>query len=161
MNALDKIKQFLSKVSNITLGYNEVNFFSPETLQKEQVGYSIDPSGRTLVTGRAGDWKAEWLVIGRDPLGEPMIVDTASEELAVLSALHGEGVWTPFVIADSMESFGDVIAVLEGVSYGRSTPVDMEKNPIGKRERQFALEQIAGQNPHAELAYWEGFFEEY
>lgn len=52
---LDKIKQFLTQISDISLGYNEINFFAPLKLQDEQIGFSSGTEGNTLVTGNEGD----------------------------------------------------------------------------------------------------------
>jgi hypothetical protein len=159
MGQIDKIKQFLSKVSDLSLGYDNINFFDPLKWQDEQVGFSFDHEGISLITGNEGDWKEEWLVIATDGLGDPIIVDTSAPQLPVLTASHGVGAWRPFVIADTLDNFQLTISILNKISNNRATPVDLEKNPISDAERQSALSQIKQLNPQAELWFWEGYFE--
>jgi hypothetical protein len=94
MAPLDKIKQFLTNISDISLGYNEINFFDPLKLRDEQVGFSYNTEGNTLVTGNEGDWKEEWIVIANDEMGDPIIVDTSTPQLTVLNASHGRDMGT-------------------------------------------------------------------
>jgi len=156
---LDKIKQFLTNVSDISLGYNEISFFDPLKLQDEQIGFSSDMEGNTLVTGNEGDWKEEWIVIANDEMGDPIIIDTSTPQLTVLSASHGEGAWEPFIIADSLDNFQNIISILNKISDNRTTPVDLEKNPISNNERQNVLIHIKQQNPHTELSFWQDYLE--
>ncbi|MFL5742600.1 MAG: hypothetical protein ACJ75B_20420 [Flavisolibacter sp.] len=159
MTILDKIRSFLSDTTNLSLGCNEINFIQADSLDEEQIGYSIDQYGNSLVTGQDGDWHEEWLVIGADQLGDPIIVDVSSTKLTILSAAHGEGSWEPFVIADSLDAFKNIISILGNVSKERTNPVDMKKNPLTDKERQEALRRIEQQNPESEIWYWENFFE--
>ncbi len=159
MTILDKIRNFLSDITNVSLGYNEINFIQPDNLDQEQIGYSIDSNGNSLINGDDGDWQEQWLVIAADQLGDPIIVDVSSPNLSVLSAAHGEGTWEPFIIADSLDKFANIISILNNVSKDRTYPVDLEINPITDKERQEALRKIEQQNPEAEIWYWENFFE--
>lgn len=159
MTPLDKIKQFLTTTSDISLGYSEIIFFDPLKLQDEQIGFSSDSEGNTLVTGNEGDWKEEWIVIANDEMGDPIIIDTSTPQLTVLSASHGEGAWEPFIIADSLDNFQNIISILTKISDNRASPVDLEKNPISNNERQNALNYIKQQNPHTELSFWQDYFE--
>lgn len=159
MVPLDKIKQFLSGISDISLGYNEINFFDPLKLQDEQVGFSSDTEGNTLVTGNEGDWREEWIAIANDEIGDPILIDTSTPQLAVLSAPHGEGTWEPFIIADSLNNFQNIISILNKISENRTTPVDLEKNPISNSERRSALNHIKRQNPNSEISFWQDYFE--
>ncbi len=159
MAILDKIKSFLSDTTNVSFGYNEINFIQPDNLDEEQIGYTIDSNGNSLITGNDGDWQKEWLVIATDQLGDPIIVDISSPNLKVLSAAHGEGTWEPFVIADTLDNFKSIISSLDNISKDRTNPVDLEKNPITDIERQTVLAKIEKQNSDTELWYWENFFE--
>ncbi|HEX6426833.1 MAG TPA: hypothetical protein VF008_04070 [Niastella sp.] len=160
MTIPDKIKSFLSDTTDVSLGYNEINFFQPNDLNEEQIGYRIDQIGNSLITGNDGDWQEEWLVIGTDQLGDPIIVDVITPDLTVLSAAHGVGRWEPLVIAESLDSFANIIFILTTISKDRTQPADLDKNPITDMERQEALKQIEQQNPGAEIEYWESFFDD-
>ena len=155
----DKIKTFLTTTKDISFGYNEINFYNADNLMDEQIGYSIDTNGKSLTTGNDDDWQKEWLVIASDSLGDPIIIDTSSAKLTVLSAAHGEGEWEAFVIADSLDNFKDILSLLTIASKDRTNPVDLEQNPLTSKEQKDILRSIKRQNPDTELSYWEAFFE--
>lgn len=159
MTIPDKVKIFLSGAKDVSLGYNEINFFDPENLLEEQMGYSIDINGNTLITGADGDWKEEWLVIASDGLGDPFIVDTGSQQLTILTAPHGEGTWEPNVIADSLDNFKYIVSLIHDVARGRDNPVEIEKNPIPAKQKKNILKQIETLNPYTDISYWEDFLE--
>jgi hypothetical protein len=82
-----------------------------------QVGYRVAPDGTSLIV--PAGWKAEWTVIGHDELvGDPIFIDVHQAGFPVFTALHGEGVWEPFMIAKSaavlFRSLDTVAAVREG-----------------------------------------------
>ncbi len=155
----DKIKTFLKSAKDISFGYSDINFLNHKQISEEQVGYSFDTNGKSLVNGNDGDWQEEWLVIASDGLGDPVMVDTNSPNLVVLTASHGEGTWEPFIIADTLDNFIDIINMLTVVSKNRTSPVELEKNPISAKERQRILTEIRNQNPDTEMSYWESMFE--
>lgn len=159
MTIPDKIKKFLSNTTDVSLGYNEINFFQPVDLDEEQIGYRVDPKGNSLITGYDGDWQEEWLVIGTDQLGDPIIADMSTPNVTVLSAAHGEGKWEPLVISASLDNFANTIFILNTVSKNRTQPADLEKNPITNKERRDVLKRIEQQNPEAEIEYWESFLD--
>ncbi len=159
MTPIDKIKSFLSDISDISIGYNEINFFNADNLDEGQIGYKVDTNGNSLIEGKDGDWQEEWLVIANDQLGDPIIIATNSPNLTVLTSQHGEEVWESTIIADSLDSFKNITLILENISKNRTNPVDIEKNPIGDKELKLVLTQIEEQNPSSELWFWESFFE--
>ncbi|MBX2967674.1 MAG: hypothetical protein KF845_16150 [Cyclobacteriaceae bacterium] len=160
MTILEKIRKFLQDNSEISIGYNEITFFAVDELDEEQVGYSVDDNNNSLITGQEGDWKEEWLVIGVDGLIEdPIFVDTSSKQLQVLTAAHGEGEWEPIPIADTLDSFAYIIIELKKNSVNRSTPVDLEENPISDNEKKQFLARIKKNNSYSDIDYWENFLE--
>ena len=159
MTAIEKIKQFLDEVSNISIGHNEIVFLSANRLENEQIGYSIDTNGISLVSEKEGDWQKKWITIAHDNLGDPFIVDTGSKTLTVLSAAHGEGIWQPFIVADSLDSFRNIVLIIKQVSNNRNHPVALGKNPITDSERNSSLQQIEKENPKTGLWFWEVYFE--
>ncbi|MEB2298574.1 hypothetical protein LAV72_02895 [Lysinibacillus xylanilyticus] len=57
-------------------GYIEI--FNPELLEREQLGFSMDLEGNSLLNDEEGLWQADWLVIGHIKLtGDPIIIETA------------------------------------------------------------------------------------
>jgi hypothetical protein len=159
MAIIEKIKSFLSNVNDISIGYAEINFIQPGDLDEGQIGYSVDPDGNSLTASNEGSWQEEWLVIATDELGDPIFLDINSPALTVLSAPHGEGVWKPFMIARTLDNLKNIIADLEKISTNRTNPVDLEKNPITEKERQYVLARIVKHNPEAEIWFWENILD--
>jgi len=159
MTPIDSIKKFLSVTRDISIGFNEINFFNVDNLDEGQIGYRVDTNGNSLVDGKEGNWQKEWLVIANDQLGDPIIIDTNSPNLTVLTSQHGEGDWETTVIADSLDTFKNITFILDNISKNRTNPVDIEKNPISDKELKLVLTQIEEQNPGSELWFWESFFE--
>jgi hypothetical protein len=95
------------------LGFNEFSFgyaglriFSPTELEEGQLGYSLSSEGESLCDGKPGSWKPQWTVIGFETsLGDPIILDTSNAQ--ILAAMHGQGSWSPYAIAKSL----DVLAI--------------------------------------------------
>jgi hypothetical protein len=158
MTVPDKIKTFLSETKDLSIGYTEINFSKPADLENDQVGYRVDTNGQSLITVNEGDWQAEWIVIGSDQVGDPIIVDLHSPGLTVMSAIHGEGEWAPFPIAESLDKFRSIIQVFSDLSEKRTDPVQMKKNPVSKKQQQEVLRKIEQENPDIELSFWEQLF---
>ena len=156
----EKIILFLQQATGLSIGYSEIEFADPADLDDMQVGYSIDPDGQSLVNGNKGDWRQEWLVIANDHLGDPIFLDLSQPHYPVLSAEHGEGDWEPSIIADSLDSFAATLQLLHKLAENRSSPDELEDNPISKKEKARVLSDIGRQNPEAGSSFWEVFLEE-
>ncbi|MDR0271415.1 hypothetical protein [Paenibacillus sp.] len=90
---MEGLKQ-LKAVSGQVAAWTDFEIFDPEHLECEQIGYAIDPEGRSLVTREDGSWQADWLVIGNmEPTGDPIIVETGEPEQPVAVLMHGMGDW--------------------------------------------------------------------
>ena len=145
--------------TSVDFGYQTLTLFSAGELEDEQIGYRISPSGEDLTGSRAGDWRSEWLVIGRDGLlGDPIFVDLTDEALPVFTAVHGEGSWSPELIATSLGGFIEALKEIESVSHGRSNPVELERNPLPAAEKEEVLQRIAEASGNASQEYWESWF---
>jgi hypothetical protein len=155
MTGQEAIHRFLSQQENITLGYSELNFISTDSLAEAQIGYSVDAKGNTLDTGKKGDWQANYTVIAKDETGDPIFVDTDTPGLRVLTAAHGMGSWDPEPIADSLDSFADILSQLRLLATGRSNPVEKLLNPLGALQAQDFLRSVKTGNPNTDPAYWE------
>ena len=106
-----------------------------------------------------GDWKEGWFVIGYEDLGgDPILVDLNAPELPVFTAAHGEGAWSPIMIASSFEGFVKALEEVARLSTGRQNPVQLQRNPVSDIERERVLNRIAEHNPNAELGFWESWF---
>ncbi len=49
--------------------------------------------------------------------------------IPVFSAIHGEGVWEPTIVAPSLSVFAQCIKELQGFAAGRTNPVELDANP--------------------------------
>ena len=157
MSAKEKILEFLKSVPNKS---DKLNFFEPNRLEEEQIGYSINPNGKSLISSDSGSWQPEWIVIGNDDLGDPIIVDTNTASLKVLSAPHGEGSWTPFVIADSLDSLTNIInLVFPDIPNNPAVNAPLRKES-SFRDLEKVLEVIEKENPSAEVWYWENLLDD-
>ena len=140
----------------ISIGYGGVRLVALAELEESQIGYSESLEGKDLCTGAPGDWRSNWLVIGEETCtGDPLILDTSSEALAVFAATHGQGKWDPYPVAVSLEGLSAAINAIAQVSYGRENPVALERNPLIQEERDGALSVIGAANPGVDLEYWE------
>jgi hypothetical protein len=116
-------------LSEVSIGYSGVALEANADVPAAQKGYSIIPAGQTT------DWKEPWLVVGHETsLGDPVFIDTGEERIPVYTAPHGEGTWSPELIAPSVDLFFAIIRRLAGIAKGRENPVAMEKNPISNAE---------------------------
>jgi hypothetical protein len=148
-------------IRNISLGYDDIYLFDIDNIKKEQVGYSIDPNGNSLITGEEGSWKANWLVIGfNENVGDPYFVDTSLEGFPVYTSMHGEGIWDPTMISDSYKNFIEILNYIQKLSGGRENPVAIEANPLPNEEVDNLISKIETQNIKSEIWYWESLLEQ-
>jgi hypothetical protein len=128
---------------SVTLGYNGIELFPREAIEARQVGYSVDPTGRSLCDGSPGAWEKHWLVIGTESLcGDPVILDTLDPNLRVLYDIHGQGKWEPMTVAPSLDGFWKAFRELNTLSAGRENPISLEANPIGAEEKSEFLGRL-------------------
>jgi hypothetical protein len=153
------IIDFLNSAGDISLGCSEINFCTAESIEDEQTGYSIDTDGNTLMKCNDGDWLKQWIVVATDQLGDPIIVDTQLPNCPVFSAIHGEGKWETFLIANSLANFKKIIGLIKQVSKNRTTPVEIENNPITKEELNRVIDAIFKIDTGAGISFWKSFME--
>jgi hypothetical protein len=153
-----KIKIDSLKSDYLSLGYNELNFATSETLSEFQLGYSIDPKGKSLIGEKDGDWNKDWIVISRDDLGEPHFTDLKTGK--IFTAMHGQGDWEPDLISISLEKYIETINILFELSKKRDNPDDLENNPITQNEiEQFEKFIEEANNGEVEFYEWENWVE--
>ncbi len=97
MILIDEIKEKLEILKKETEKIEEfTNFqiFNLQELKEEQIGYSIDSNGNSLVSNEEGSWEEEWIVIGQETLcGDPIIIDTKEVGFPIFTLMHGMGDW--------------------------------------------------------------------
>jgi hypothetical protein len=148
-------------IRNISLGYEDIYLFSIENIGKEQIGYSIDSNGNSLVTASEGSWKSVWLVVGfNENTGDPYFVDISSKEFPVYTSMHGAGSWHPTLISDAFTKFIEILQYLQVLSVGRENPVAFASNPISVEESRNLISKIVSKNGDSEIWYWENLMEQ-
>jgi len=152
------IPELISK--EIEIGYRGIILYSLEDSAREQIGYSIGKNGEPLVGFDHGDWLEGWYVVGRDScLGDPIFIDLNDPEIPVFTASHGMGFWEPEAIAPSYTSFLSALAVLEGISTGRSGPAMLDANPIPTEDAETYLKAISLIIDQEENYFWSCFIQ--
>lgn len=107
---------------SVSFGYTGIHIYQPEELKEAQVGYPIGPGGNSVVNDAAGSWQRNWIVIGCKALcGDPIFVDVSVEDCPVYTAIHGEGSWTPNLIADNIEGFSKALKSVATIASDRAT----------------------------------------
>ena len=154
-----EILKFIDAQADLYIGYNEIVFFKAQNIAELQKGYSCDNTGKSLTDYSTGSWNEKWIVMATDQLGDPIFVDSSTRQFTVYNAAHGEGVWEPHVISDSLFEFKEIIGLLRKISIGRTNPVEIEENQINDKDEANFLGYINKKNPNTELWYWEQFFE--
>ena len=113
--------------SEVSFGYETIRVYQAPELESLQVGYSVKPTGESLVGDGDGDWLKKWVVIGSEELcGDPIFIDTSVEEFPVYTAAHGEGRWDPRPVAASLEGFGKALSIVAEAARGREYPTALE-----------------------------------
>ena len=134
----------------VSIGYRSIELAPVEQVEDLQQGYGIVPAGQTT------DWQDQWLVIGIDGLcGDPIFIDTSNESFPVFTAIHGEGEWSPELIASSFQHFVEILQRLQELARGRATPAEIKQHPLSSQERQAFIDFIRRRSPDTDLSFWE------
>ena len=142
----DKIKSFLQDAKSLSIGYSELTFFERDNLENEQIGFSKDIDGNSLVGTKEGDWEMEWIAIGIDQLGDPIIVDCSDDDLSVYTAQSGLDEWELCIIADSLSNFKSIIVQLLKISTNRNNPLELAQNPISNKIKEDFITKLEIEN---------------
>ena len=105
-------------VDTVECGVGGIQLLRSDEVPGGQVGFSVASDGESLDDVGPGNWRPEWVVIGRETVcGDPIF---ASEETPhpVFSAMHGVGSWEPRLVAPSIAVFAQCVRELQGC--GRS-----------------------------------------
>jgi hypothetical protein len=156
----DSYKDLLSTLAipTVSLGYFTIHIYDVDDLEEAQIGYSVDPSGTSLIEENAGSWQRNWVVIGyEDGSGDPIFIDSEADGFPVYSAMHGTGAWEPNLIATGLRNFATAMREIARVAEGRENPVKREANPIEPDERANVLERIRRDDTGSNTAFWESW----
>jgi hypothetical protein len=157
MNVLHKTLSNI-RVREIRLGYREVVVFSPENLDEEQIGFSRGEDGSILSGDSPGDWRKNWIVVGReDETGDPLFVDSGDSALPVYTAIHGEGEWEPELLSTSFSGFIEALMAIHDISGNRDNPVKLDSNPLSESEAEKLLAKISKSTKVEDVSFWESW----
>ena len=121
--APNELLNLLHKSNDIEFYFGPQGFAlaeSVDALLQSQVGYSIDPLGAPITGEAEGDWRNEWVVIGKDTeLGDPYFLDISQQALPVYTAFPTESGWEIEAVAKSLNSFLGCLSQLKNT--GRQT----------------------------------------
>jgi hypothetical protein len=128
-------------VHEVELGHGGLWLYKPDELDKGQEGYGGD------------DWSDDWLTIAHDTSGgDPVILDLASGE--VMSAMHGQGEWSPGVIASSLDAFFAIFKALDVLSDEADFPIYDEDDPIDKDSHDRFMAVVKENDPDVDPWWW-------
>jgi hypothetical protein len=134
---------------SVSFGYHAIRLAAAAELEQAQEGYG-------LVSDEASAWDADWVVIGHDEMcGDPVFIDTADDDFPVYTAEHGAGEWRPQLIAFSFQHLIDILGQFRRFRGGRTSPVELERQPITPEEKTALLAFIQDRNPDVNSSIWE------
>lgn len=149
------LENFLKTNKGVDIGFSEINLIDLESFDEQQIGYRVDSKGKSLLSGKEGDWQNDWFVIGSDELGDPIIADLSEKKIPIYSSEHGQDAWELSLVSESLEAFEKSLIILREISIGRENPNKYEENPMPEKEKKNALERIQKINKNIEIDWWE------
>lgn len=149
-----------TRVKEVSLGSGGVELFNSRSLNRAQIGYAVTPDGKPLTGTHTGDWRENWLVIGKEILcGDPLFIDLDDEVLPVFTAAHGEGAWKPIRVAPSFTAFAQSLENIAEAARGREYPDALDRHPLTAREKRTLIAELRRLNPGCDVSFWSGMFE--
>lgn len=84
----------------------DVHLYERSEFKDGQIGFRVDPEGKSLLGDEEGDWQDDWYVIGyTDEAGDPIFVDITKVDFPVYTAEHGKGSWHPKLLFESLDEY--------------------------------------------------------
>ncbi|NRS90845.1 hypothetical protein HNQ02_003792 [Flavobacterium sp. 7E] len=148
----NEFKKFINNVEDITIKYSSLEFFKPNNLKEEQIGYRFNHLGKSLLGTNKGDWKKNWVAIGYDGIGDPIFVDFEKPNLPVFTSEHDEDEWNEKYIAISLDNFKKILDDLRILK-------QKAENGISKFEVNTFLEKTKNENKYMDVEYWKMFLD--
>lgn len=101
-----------------------VRLFASSKLREGQIGYAVSEEGTSLITGKDGDWRKPWVVIGTSSLfGDPYFLDVSKLDaegdcLVYAGQKTEKGLWKVTLAASSFANFLHILAISMDVASG-------------------------------------------
>lgn len=145
----------LKEKQEVTFGYTGIELVPQQKLSEAQVGYSSDKNGEYCCGISEGDWRREWIVIGRElSCGDPIFIDSNAPDIPVYTAVHGVGGWHPNLISKSYSGFMEILKNFKSVAKGREFPTALESNPMTQTEFDSFLEFARTKGELEDTFFW-------
>jgi hypothetical protein len=158
-----RFRAFLAEADPVevetTTPVERVRLFSSDKLKEGQVGFAVGEDGANLVTGKEGDWKKSWVVIGTSSLfGDPYFLDVSKLDAegdcpVYVGQKTEKGTWRVKLASSSFASFLNILALTMEIASGFGDAVFDQQDDGAFRE---ALEpRIKAFDPQAARAkHW-------
>lgn len=144
----------------VSVGYTDLYLSGPDELEAEQLGFARDSNGKDLTGRLPGQWRPEWIVIGHeDKLGDPIFIDLLEPGYPVYTAMHDALSYGPMLLASSFQTFMQGLRAVAAYASDRSSPVELEANPLSEADRAALIGNLECLGPNADLDFWTGWFE--
>lgn len=140
----------------VAYGVGGIELYQVGELEGAQTGCSVDSERRSLTGSGPGDWSSDWIVVGLETAcGDPIFLSSGPPH-PVFTAMHGEGDWSPDIVASSVEKFWDYLEIFRGFAAGRGSPLELETNPPNDTEIEAYLRALLGRcdGEPAAVAFW-------
>lgn len=128
----------------VECGAGGIVLLKPSELEDGQVGYSVDPKGKSLAGEDDGDWSLDWIVIGTETAcGDPIFMST-NPPYPVFTSIAGESAWQAKLVAPSLDSFWKCVDTFRQIASGRANPTQLEANPLSDEQIDGYQRNVAG-----------------
>jgi hypothetical protein len=143
LRQLYSLKRNALGFDRVDYGVGGIELYPVQELESAQVGYSLDPNGRSLVGDGKGYWHKEWLVIGHETAcGDPIFV-SKDHPYPVFTAIHGQGEWDPTLVAPSVEQFWRCLHVYRDFTAPYGGFIDAETNARDPKDEEAFIREIS------------------
>ena len=133
-----------------------IQLYRADEVPEGQLGFAATSDGRSLIGSAPGDWRSEWVVIGRDTgCGDPVFASETAPH-PVFTAIHGQGYWQAKLVAPSLDTFAHCFRLFQRFAAGRCTPDEVNENPPTPEEQAKFLTVIRSltDGDHDTLDFW-------
>ncbi|REC60186.1 hypothetical protein DRF65_22015 [Chryseobacterium pennae] len=135
------ILQFLKEPAIIEGLALPENYTSAEHIYYFQDGYHYNSvENKDLTSDAPGEFKSDWIVLASNYFADPFFIDLneAKDDFPVYFAYHGQGVWEPVKIAESLSTFQEILQEIQNLRFDKEAliqyfdeNIDLE-NPLWK-----------------------------
>jgi len=98
------------------MGYLPDCYADIDNFDKIQEGYRFNPlTDECLVSNVNGGWRNDWYVFAVNQMDDPFYIDFSQKDIGfpVYFSWHGAGKWDPIKVANTLEQFGQILAIIK------------------------------------------------